>query len=227
MGMMPAQTDGAGHRRARMICAFAALVLLGLGLWRGAEIFTKPAGAPDFISQEQQTLLHVLEPLAGAGNVRLTVRREEGGSRTFLVFVNTAAGNIRPLAREIETTLVHAAGFSSAKGDALTVREFPFAAGTSAAPQPRELIELGVIALLVFLLSWGAFAPQSAPAERTARKKPKPAANDAAPRPRPVAVDVTPMPGSQAASAAKSASEDPAGTAKIIRAWMRAPEDRS
>ena len=232
MAAKTAETEASGLRNVRAIAAFAAFILLGLGIWRASDVFTQPAVGTAAISLEQEKLLHVIEPLTGPGNVRVSVRRSEAGERDFLVMIDTASSGARDLGQQIEAILGKAAGFTAAQGDTLTVQEFPFADGARARPEASELAQLGIMGLLVFLLSWGAFAPaSSAPApEITHRKKPRrggPAAPEDARRPRPVAVDMTPSDGSSAAAAAKTASDNPAETAKIIRAWMRAPESQS
>lgn len=222
-----AEQDMSGARRARAISAIAAFVLLGLGLWRGAEVFTQPAQSTSPISVEQEKLLHVIEPLAGAGNVRLTVRRADAGARDFLVMIDTASSGSRGIGEDIEGILEKAAGFDAARGDTLTVQEFPFVGGATARPNPNELAQLGVIGLLVFLLSWGAFAPapsSTSPALAGRKRERKSSATDAPGRPRPVAVDLTPSSSSSARAAAKTANENPVETAKVIRAWMRSSE---
>ncbi len=227
MAARTAEAEVSGERRARAISAFAACILLGLGIWRAAEVFTQPAATAASIGLEQEKLLHVIEPLAGAGNVRLIVRPTDAGARDFLVMIDTASRTAQGIGKEIEAILEKAAGFNAAAGDTLTVQEFPFAEGASARPGPDELAQLGIIGLLVFLLSWGAFAPapSNASSSLAARKKTRKDANAIPPqRPRPVAVDLTPSDGSNAATAAKTANENPVETAKIIRAWMRSPE---
>ena len=221
------ETGTAGSRRVRAICALAACMLLGLGLWRGAAVFTQPAETPLELTQQQQTLIHVLEPIAGNGNVRVTVRSTGRKTRDILVLFDTTGSDAAQLASDIEAMLGAAIGFDATAGDTLTVREFPFVGGSSAAPQMAELAELGVIGLLIFLLSWGAFAPQKyVPEAAPNRSRSRKLSEDRPPRTRPMAVDLS-APGSKSASAAKTANEDPSGTAKVIRAWMRAPEGQS
>lgn len=224
MAARSVETDVSGSRRARAICALAAVFLLGLGLWRGAEVFSAPAGNAHVATSEQQNLLNVIEPLAGAGNVRVSVRRAGNGVRNFLVMIDTTSGETGPLGQEIEAILVTAVGFNTALGDTLTVKEFPFARGTSAQPAAAELIELGLIGFLVILLSWGAFMPSRPETAPVYKKRSKTERDPAPTRTRPVAVDLSPPAGSKTSSAAKAANEDPVGTAKIIRAWMRSPE---
>ena len=227
MAAKTAESDANGMRRARAISAFAAFILLGLGIWRASEVFTQPAANLAPISLEQEKLLHVIEPLAGAGNVRVTVHRTDAGARSFLVMIDTANSSARAIGKDVEAIFTKAAGFDAARGDTLTVQEFPFAEGASARPTPTELAQLGVIGLLVFLLSWAAFAPApstSAPV-LVGRKKERRSAPGTAPRrSRPVPVELSPEEGSRAATAAKTARENPSETAKVIRAWMRSPE---
>ena len=227
MATRTVETGMADTRRVRAICAMAACILLGLGMWRGAGILTKPAEAPVAASVEQQNLISVIETLAGPGNARVTVRRSGKGIRDFLVLIDTSNGTARPLGKQIEAMLVSAAGFDPALGDTLTVREYAFVGGSASKPATSELVELGVIGLLVFLLSWGAFAPARQTVETQLRPKTKRSSDEQSARPRPVAVDLNSSTGNSAASAARTANEDPAGTAKIIRAWMHAPEAKS
>ena len=222
-----ADTDANGMRRARAISAFAAFVLLSLGIWQASEVFTQPASSKAPISLEQEKLLHVIEPLAGAGNVRVTVHRTDAGARSFLVMIDTANSTARGIGKDVEAIFTKAVGFDAARGDTLTVQEFPFADGASARPAPADLAQLGIIGLLVFLLSWGAFAPAPSagtPALVSRKKERRSSRSDAPDRPRPVPVDLSPPEGSSASAAAKTARENPAETAKVIRAWMRSPE---
>ena len=203
------------------------LFWLGLGIWRGSEVFTQPAVSAAPISLEQEKLLHVIEPLAGAGNVRITVHRADAGARNFLVMLDTANSTARGIGENVEAILTKAAGFNAARGDTLTVQEFPFADGASARPAQSDLAQLGIIGLLVFLLSWAAFAPApsaGSPALVSRKKERRPAQDQGQSRQRLVPIDLTPPDGSSAASAAQTARENPTQTAKIIRAWMRSPE---
>ena len=227
MAAKPAESDVNGMRRARAISAFAAFILLGLGIWRGAEVFTQPAVTTAPMSLEQEKLLHVIEPLAGAGNVRISVHRADAGARNFLVMIDTANSAARDIGKDVEAIFTKAAGFDAAKGDTLTVQEFPFAEGASARPALGDLAQLGIMGLLVFLLSWGAFAPApsaAAPALVSRKKGRRSEQSEPPSRPRPVPVDLSPSDGSRAAAAAKTARENPTETAKVIRAWMRSPE---
>ena len=227
MAAKTADTDVTGMRRARAISAFAAFILLGLGIWRASEVFTQPAERSAPISLEQEKLLHVIEPLAGTGNVRLTVHRTDAGARNFLVMIDTANSTARGTGKDVEAIFTKAAGFDAARGDTLTVQEFPFAEGASARPAPTDLAQLGIIGLLVFLLSWAAFAPvpSAGTPALVSRKKERRSAQTASPRrTRPVPVDLSPEEGSRAAAAAKTARENPTETANVIRAWMRSPE---
>ena len=221
------ETGANGARRQRAICAIAAFVLLGLGIWRGAEAFQPVTETPVQLSEQQQQILHVVEPLAGAGNVRVTVRRAGKAARDFLILINSPGGALQPIAKDIEAILGSAVGFDAGRGDTLTVREFPFAKGVAGGPDIAEMVELGVIGLLVFLLSWGAFAPAKVEPELVTRTRPKRTSEVKPARTRPVAVDLSQSGGGKMSSAAKTATEDPAGTAKIIRAWMRSPEASS
>lgn len=221
------ETGDSGHRRARAICAMAACILLGLGIWRGAEVFSQPADVQSQLSAEQQKLLHVIEPLTGAGNARVTVRKSGKKTRDFLVMIDASSGIAQSAPADIEAILINAAGFNAALGDTLTVRQLAFASGTSANPEAAELIELSVMGLLVFLLSWGAFAPTRQATETRLRSKNKRSPDNRPPRTRPVAVDLTETPNSKTVSAAKTATENPAETANVIRAWMRSSETQS
>jgi len=221
------ETVATGTRRLRAICALAACILLGLGIWRGAEVFTQPADTSAHLSEEQRALLHVIEPLAGTGNVRVTVFPTSQSTRDFLVLIDSLRNSPRSLAKDIEAILGSAAGFNATLGDTLTVREFPFVDGLAASPKATELAELGVLSILVFLLAWGAFAPPKQVVESSGRAKSKRTADDRPSRTRPVAVDLVSANDSKAVSAAKTATDDPAGTANVIRAWMRSPENKT
>ena len=230
MAAKPAETDASGTQRIRAICAIAAFALLGLATWQATDVFTRPVVSEVPISVEQQKLLHVIEPLAGAGNVRLSVRRAGAGSRDFLVMIDTSATAARGLGEDIESILTKAAGFSTANGDTLTVQEFAFAGGVTARPDAQDLAQLGIMGLLVFLLSWGAFAPapsRAAPDVTSRRKSKRNELEEAPRRTRPVAVDLSPAETSRVSAAAKAAQKNPSETANVIRAWMRNPETDS
>jgi len=160
----------------------------------------------------------------GAGNVRATIRRSTKRTRDFLILINRTGDDVGSLAPDIEAILASAAGFSTTGGDTLTIREFTFASGAMAGPEATEIGELGVIGILVFLLAWGAFAPPKTDSEMSGRTKLKRSNETRPQRTRPVAVDLSEPSNSKTASAAQAATEDPAGTAKVIQAWMRSPE---
>lgn len=226
MAVRSTDVDLSGNRRARLICAVAAASMLGLGLWRSGEIFSQPAASPGPFTLEQEQLLHIIEPLTGVGNVRVNVRDIGDNARDFLILVDVSGGVTRSLGEDIEALLKNAAGFDAEFGDKLTVHELPFAKGASAQPSPAEILELTAIGFLMFLLSWGAFAPQPRSIERSVKTKTKRKDPEAPPRTRPVAVDLSEANGPKTNEAAKAATSDPAGTAKIIRAWMHTSEDR-
>ena len=116
MAAKTAETEASGLRNVRAIAAFAAFILLGLGIWRASDVFTQPAVGTAAISLEQEKLLHVIEPLTGPGNVRVSVRRSEAGGRDFLVMIDTASSGARDLGQQIEAILGKAAGFNRRTG---------------------------------------------------------------------------------------------------------------
>lgn len=227
MAIKSTETGTTGARRLRGICAMAAFILLGLGIWRGADAFQPSVATTAEITPQQQQILHVIEPFVGVGNARVTVRRAGKNIREFLILINSSTGEAVSMAKDIESVLVSAVGFNAPLGDTLTIREFPFASGVAAGPEVSEMVELGVIGLLVFLLSWGAFAPPKSAPETLSRGRTKRTPEDKPQRTRPVAVDLSQPSTNKMSSAAKTAVEDPAGTAKVIRAWMRSPEATS
>jgi len=198
--------------RLRALAIAGAALALGLMLWRGAEVFTaQPQTQP--ASQQDRQLLNLIEPVTGAGNARISVRYSEAGERSFLVLVNGTESATSPHAARIESILSAGAGYSSA--DTLTVQQFPFAPGVSAAPQVTELTEMSVLGLLTLLLCFLGFAPRrSAP-----KHVPQIVESETAPlRPQaaPVRVGISP----KANRAAEAAAQDPAKAAEIIRKWM-------
>ena len=200
------------------IAAFAlAVVLTG---WRAVSVFS-PKAAPASASLQERSLVSLLEPVTGAGQVRLSVNRHSDGSKAYLVLVDGPvpdAGATSTHAPLISDLLTSAAGYNAAS-DSLTIRQFPFARNLAAGIAPSDIAELSLLLALVALSAGLAFAPYSTSEPAVDLRTPLQAANEIEARQAmypPPAFDVS------IDDATDLATRDAAATASVIRRWMAA-----
>jgi len=211
MSARATQTDPS--RRLRALAIAGAALAFGLMAWRGASVLTANVPAEP-ASQQDRHILNLIEPVTGPGNARVSVRYSgENGGRSFLVLINGAETNASPYAPRIESLLTAGAGYEPAS-DKLTLQQFPFAQGASAAPQPAEIAEIAALGLLTLLLCFLGLSPRRE-APRQAEALPQ---SEGAQSPTEI-MTRKPAP-LKTSRAAQAAAEDPAKAAEVIRKWM-------
>ena len=218
-----AKFQGSAMLSTRAVALFALVIAGVLGSWRASDLFTQPVEAWVPGSAVETSLMGILEPVAGKGNIRLSVMGTGGSGRSVLILLASDASETAPTLQRLATSAIL---LSPEAGDQLIIEQADFARGVAGRPDATGWTELGLYALLCGLLAWVGFrapletAPEgkgiSAPAER------KPARVDtadiiSAPKPRPVR-----QPDPDAASLVR---KDPARTASILRSWMRGEGD--
>ncbi|MEH6742441.1 hypothetical protein [Hyphomonas sp.] len=218
-----AKFQGSAMLSTRAVALFALVIAGVLGSWRASDLFTQPVEAWVPGSAVETSLMGILEPVAGKGNIRLSVMGTGGSGRSVLILLASDASETAPTLQRLATSAIL---LSPEAGDQLIIEQADFARGVAGRPDATGWTELGLYALLCGLLAWVGFrAPleiaqegkgAGAPAER------KPARVDtadiiSAPKPRPVR-----QPDPDAASLVR---KDPARTASILRSWMRGEGD--
>lgn len=222
-----ADTDSTSGRaataRALLLSAFALAACLCL--WRGSQIFTADGVSLQSGSSEEVRLAGLLEPVAGSGKVRVSLRAGIDGSAHYLIMLDRAPEEGTELPARIEAVIAAAAGYDAAGGDTLSVQQFSFASGTSARPEPAALIEIGALAGLCVLLAGVLMSGQTSPVSQPAEF---PRADTSPVRLSPVRAMPTDMIDEEAGpalrQAGQAASADPTGAARIVRRWMSASD---
>ncbi|MEZ5946592.1 MAG: hypothetical protein R3C13_11425 [Hyphomonas sp.] len=200
--------------------AFAAFVLvLGLIGWRSMDVLTRAPSSPGPLSQAEASLLSVAEAITGKGHVRVSVAQRSGQPRQVLVLVDEAVETDPAILVQIVTA---AAAIDDSKGEIVSLKQLPFAAGMTGQPTLADWTELSLLGLLACLIGWLGFrpSPAMAPAVEIVREAlPSARMAPSAPAPRPAAAPV------RSGEAADLARRDPARAAEIVRGWMGKPGD--
>lgn len=204
--------------RVAALVAFA--LALGLLVWRASDVMLDgDRGAPVYTSQEM-SLLNILEPVAGAGNVRVSLVDSSGG-RNIVVLLNSAI--------DVDTAKVlqltqRALAVDPAAGDMVTIDAAVFSNGLAGSLNFAEYLELVALLSLGGLCGWQAFRPETkldvGATELRLPSLPQQAVLPAEP----------PVHPPESANAfdgdalLKIAKHNPAKAAQIIRDWMNAEE---
>lgn len=201
----------------------SALALAGaLLFWRGVEAFAaSPAGALAGSTQEVR-LARLLEPVAGAGKVQISVRETPDGVSHYLVMLDRAPENGAELVGRVEAVIAAAAGYNPAIGDTLSVQQFPFASGVASRPNLAAMTELGAISVLCGLILGAFFLGRSRRAEPVSFEASLAPTDARISTVRPIAGELIEEEAGPALSqAGQAAAMDPAGAAQVLRRWMR------
>ena len=145
----------------RILTLIALFLAAGVLSVRGADLFTAPVQAPQSGSATEQSLINLLEPIAGSGNIRVSV--QGSFDRTVLVLFNgpqVATEASEAITLEIETITKAALALDPAR-DTLTLSQFPFATTSQASISSLEMAELVGLGLLCALLTVMLIAPPS------------------------------------------------------------------
>lgn len=198
------------------ILTLAALTLAaGVFCLRAVDLFSGGIEPAAIGSPLEQELTHLIEPVAGQGNVRVSVRG--GETRTYLVLLNgpqLTADQPSDIKISAEAIIKSAAPFNTAK-DTLTLSQFPFAQSVSGELTTLEIAEFSGLGLICILLLAGLVQPASRQTEpRTeTRATPEPVPTETPARP--ISRQTT-----QPTRAAELAANDPDGTVRVLRSWM-------
>ncbi|MEO0607264.1 MAG: hypothetical protein AAFY82_03475 [Pseudomonadota bacterium] len=205
----------------RLLALAALLLAAGVFAVRAADLFSRPAPAP-IGDRADQELTYLIEPLIGADKVRVSLSGRQ--ARTVLVLLDgEATANMTAARAQIESILEAAIGFD-AETDTLTLKQFPFAPGVTAALRPIEIAELTGLGLLCGVLLMGLINRSGPP---LGARSPLPVvaaprepvqARLAAPEPEPV------LP-SDLHTASTLAETKPNETTRLVRDWMSYAED--
>jgi hypothetical protein len=105
----------------------------------------RAGGAPSAEGAEAR-LYNLLEPVAGEGQLRLSLTRRADGGQTLLVLLDRAS----PADRRVIADLASASGLISLEaGDTVTLKDIEFAPGFAARLSPLEMAEAGCLVLLI------------------------------------------------------------------------------
>ena len=218
-----ANFQGSAMLSTRAIALFALVIAGVLGSWRASDLFTQPVEEWVPGSAVETSLMGILEPVAGKGNIRLSVAGDGGPGKSVLILLSSEASATAPTLQRLATSALL---LSPEAGDQLVIEQAEFARGVAGRPDMAGWTELGLYALLCGLLAWLGFrAPQEAapesrgmenPADRTPLRV-EAAEKVSRPKARPAR-----QPDSEAAMLVR---KDPARTASILRSWMRGEGD--
>ncbi|RCL86284.1 hypothetical protein [Hyphomonas sp.] len=218
-----AKFQGSAMLSTRAVALFALVIAGVLGSWRASDLFTQPVESWVPGSAIETSLMGILEPVAGTGNIRLSVSGDGRSGRSVLILLASDASETAPTLQRLASSAIL---LSPETGDQLIIEQADFARGVAGRPDVTGWTELGLYALLCGLLAWVGFrAPlDAAPAATSTgapadRKSTRIESADIIPvsKPRPVR-----QPDPDAASLVR---KDPARTASILRSWMRGEGD--
>ena len=209
----------------RVLALFALGIVIVLGCWRAADIFTQPEDEWLPVSAVETSLLGILEPVAGKGNIRLSVGGDGRTGQSVLILLSSDARDAAPTIERLASSAVM---LTPAAGDQLIIEEADFARGIPGRPTLAGWIELSLYGILCSLLGWMGLRPQPVaiePAGRSLAVRQNPPVEfdgaGAASLPRKPSL----LPAAEPDAAASLARKDPARTATILRSWMRGEGD--
>lgn len=227
---MPASAPGKGEVMSaktrtpytRLIALAALIVAAGVLSMRVYDAFGSAQADPVGSSVERE-LTYLLEPIAGANKVRVSISGRT--DRTVLVMIDGAvATDLRASRDQIESVLIAALGFD-AETDTLTLTQFPFARGVGGSLTPIQITEIASLGLLCCLLLVALLGTITAPVST-------PVADATVPKPRellfPPPTRMTaaePEPDTDLAEAGQLAQSKPDDTARLVRGWMSYAEE--
>lgn len=221
MGIGETDTTNGRAATARALLLSALALAACLCLWRGAQAFTTDTSSLTTGSPQETRLAGLLEPVAGAGKVRVSLRAGADGTAHYLVMLDRTPEEGAQLPARIEAVITSAAGYDAAAGDTLSVQQFPFAAGAGTRPEPAALIEIGALAALCALLAGALMSRQASPMPQPVEA---PRAETSPVRLSPVRAMAPDMIDDEAGpalrKAGQAASADPTRAAQVIRRWM-------
>ncbi|KCZ55356.1 hypothetical protein HY29_12535 [Hyphomonas beringensis] len=199
------------------VALFACLIVILLGCWRGTSLFTQPVDEWVPGSDVEASLMGILEPVAGMGNIRLSVTGK-GTSHSVLILLATRASEAAPTLERLTTSALM---MNPEEGDQLVIEQAAFARGVPGRPSAAGWTELGLYGALLAMLAWIGLKPSDVPAADAKRARTAEPV-EAALEPALVEKRVKAKPAltAEPGAAAKLVQKDPARTASILRSWM-------
>ena len=82
-----AKFQGSAMLSTRAVALFALVIAGVLGSWRASDLFTQPVEAWVPGSAVEASLMGILEPVAGKGNIRLSVMGDGSSGRSVLILL--------------------------------------------------------------------------------------------------------------------------------------------
>ena len=204
---------------ARSLALLALVLAAGVFCLRAADLLTTKAPVNPTGNAKERALVSLLEPVAGPGNVRVSITGTS--ARHYLVLVNSPRAETPETARlraDIGNILPAATGFDASR-DQLTITLLPFAPAAIMAPPPRDWAELAGLGLLMACLTLVLLRPS----ESTSTQLPT-RADDLRINPRPLrarepSADIS-TPDTIISTAGSLAAREPEATVSLIRQWM-------
>lgn len=221
MGPGPAGNQRSAMPAPRALALIAFVLALGLLIWRGNALFNAPTDRWEPASLTEASLLGVLEPVAGEGNVRLTINKGAGKGRKVLILLSSDAAGASGAIERIATV---AADIDPDRGDHLTIETAEFATSPAGQLTREGWAELSAFGVLCALLAWLGLLPAKPADGRVETSRFEPARTidpdlQAAP-----SVPVRkPLPAPS--EAADLARKDPGKAAEVLRGWMKQDGD--
>ena len=211
------QQSGAGPR---IMVVLPLLLVLCLGGWR-LNTMLQTQATPQPPSGLDETLTGLVEPIAGMGNIRISISENLAGHKTALVVLNALSKDAVAQIETVKRIVLTGANIDLEAGDTVVIEQVPFASSMSGGLSTDNMIELGIFVALFGIMAMAAVKNRdsetvSVPqAEASFRARSQGLDIEA------VASKTAPSAPRQTSKLAKTINEDPAAAAEVLRGWMR------
>lgn len=204
----------------RIMVMLPLLLVLCLGGWR-LNTMLQTQTAPHPQAGLDETLTGLVEPIAGAGNIRISISENAAGQKTGLVVLNALSKDAVAQIEAVKRIILTGASIDLEAGDSVVIEQVPFASNMSSGFSTDNMIELGAFVALLALMAMAALKSRDGDTASLPRA-------ETSLRARPQDIDIETMATKTVASAprqtnnlAKTVNEDPAAAAEVLRSWMR------
>lgn len=203
----------------RILTLAAIILAAGVLSFRAFDLFANSKAEPVGSSLERE-ITYLLEPLTGAGDVRVSVSGRT--DRQILIMMNGDVGeDLRALRTQVESVLGASLGYDP-QTDTLTLTQFPFARGVGSSFTLFQIAEFTGLSLLTILL----LLIYTAPTRTAAPVKTAPPVEPETTFRRLDRVELSERePPSDLRSAARLAESRSEDTARMVRGWMSYTEE--
>lgn len=196
------------------------LLVLCLGGWR-LNTMLQTKTMPQTQAGLDETLTGLIEPIAGAGNIRISISQNAAGQKTALVVLNALSKDAVAQIETVKRIVLTGANIDLEVGDTVVIEQVPFASSISGGLSTDNMIELGVFVALLGLMAIAAVKNRDSEIASAPQ-------TEASFRARSQSLDIeaevskiAPSVPRQTSKLAKSINEDPAAAAEVLRGWMR------